>query len=130
MVINVLLILIAILLLLVGTALFLYLVIRRSRKVAFVPDATVKPDTDTTEPAGVEFLQHTSNVQLRTSFRRALRVLKTYVTGRDYRYRAPWYLLAGESKSGKTSLLDANGLKLSINDAIEGKSRQLGWYFF
>jgi len=130
MVINVLLILIAILLLLVGTALFLYLVIRRSRKVAFVPDATVKADTDTKEPSGVEFLQHTSNVQLRTSFRRALRVLKTYVTGRDYRYRAPWYLLAGESKSGKTSLLDFNGLNVSVKDQIDKNDRQLNWYFF
>jgi type VI protein secretion system component VasK len=108
---NVLLILLLVIfLLLVGTAIFIYLVIRRSRKVAFVPDASVKPDTDTKEASGVDFLQHAANVQLRTSFRRALRILKTYVTGRDYRYRAPWYLLAGESKAGKTSLLELNGL--------------------
>ncbi|HEX7330228.1 MAG TPA: type VI secretion protein IcmF/TssM N-terminal domain-containing protein [Pyrinomonadaceae bacterium] len=130
MVINLLLILIAILLLLVGTAIFLYLVIRRSRKVAFVPDASVQTDADAKEPSGVEFLQHASNVQLRISFRRALRVLKTYVTGRDYRYRAPWYLLAGESKSGKTSLLDFNGLNVSVEDLIDKNDHQLNWYFF
>ena len=130
MVINLLLILIVIFLLLVGTAIFLYLVIRRSRKVSFVPDPTVKADTDTKQPSSVEFLQHASNVQLRTSFRRALKVLKTYVTGRDYRYRAPWYLLAGESKSGKTSLLDSNGLNVSVKDLSVQKDRQLNWYFF
>lgn len=130
MVINVLLILIVIFLLLAGTAIFLYLVIRRSRKVSFVPDASVKPDADAKEPTGVEFLQYASNVQLRTSFRRALRVLKTYVTGRDYRYRAPWYLLAGESKAGKTSLLDFNGLNNSVKDLIDKNDRQLNWFFF
>lgn len=128
---NVLLIiLLVIFLLLVGTAIFIYLVIRRSRKVAFVPDASVKPDPDATEASGVDFLQHASNVQLRTSFRRALRILKTYVTGRDYRYRAPWYLLAGESKCGKTSLLDFNGLNVSVKDLIDKNDRQLNWYFF
>src|SRR5690349_1108769 len=127
---NVLLILIVIFLLLVGTAIFLFLVIRRSRKTAFLPDASVKPDPDTKEASGVDFLQHASNVQLRTSFRRALRILKTYVTGRDYRYRAPWYLLAGESKSGKTSLLDFNGLNVSVKDLVDKNDRQLNWYFF
>src|SRR5689334_2107368 len=127
---NVLLILLIIFLLLVGTAIFLFLVIRRSRKTAFVPDASVKPDPDAKEASGVDFLQHASNVQLRTSFRRALRILRTYVTGRDYRYRAPWYLLAGESKSGKTSLLDFNGLNLSVKDLVDKNDRQLNWYFF
>jgi type VI secretion system protein ImpL len=128
---NVLLILLLVIfLLLVGTAIFIYLVIRRSRKVAFVPDASVKPDTDTKEPSGVDFLQHASSVQLRTSFRRALRILKTYITGRDYRYRAPWYLLAGESNAGKTSLLDFNGLNVSVKDLIDKNDRQLNWYFF
>src|ERR1044072_170238 len=116
---NVLLILLVIFLLLVGTAIFLYLVIRRSRKTEFVPDASVKADPDTKEASGVDFLQHASNVQLRTSFRRALRILKTYVTGRDYRYRAPWYLLAGESKAGKTSLLDGNGLAGPVEDLMD-----------
>ncbi|HEY0367694.1 MAG TPA: type VI secretion protein IcmF/TssM N-terminal domain-containing protein, partial [Pyrinomonadaceae bacterium] len=127
---NLLLILIVIFLLLAVTAIFIYLVIRRSRKISFVADASVKPDPDKKEPSGVEFLQHASNVQLRTSFRRALRVLKTYVTGRDYRYRAPWYLLAGESNSGKTSLLEFNGLNVSVKDLIDKNDRQLNWYFF
>src|SRR5215510_14145798 len=106
----VLLILIAILLLLVGTAVFLYLVIRRSRKISFAVDPANKAEPEKKESSATDFLQHASDVELRTSFRRALRTLKSYVTGRDYRYRAPWYVLAGESKSGKTSLLESNGL--------------------
>jgi len=129
-VLNIVLILILILLLALAVSFFIYLVIRRARKVSFTKDDGVKAEADAKEPSPVQFLQYASDLELRTSFRRALRVLKHHVTGRDYRYRAPWYLLAGESKSGKTSLLDSNGLKLSINDAIEGKSRQLNWYFF
>ncbi|HZM98567.1 MAG TPA: type VI secretion protein IcmF/TssM N-terminal domain-containing protein [Pyrinomonadaceae bacterium] len=123
---TVLLILIAIFLLLAGTAVFLFLVIRRSRKISFT---AAKAEPEKKESSGTEFLQFTSDLELRTSFRRALRTLKTYVTGRDYRYRAPWYVLAGESKSGKTSLLESNGLDIPVNELIE-KNRRLNWYCF
>lgn len=126
---TMLLILIAIFLLLAGTAVFLYLVIRRSRKMAFAVDSAAKPEPEKKESSGTDFLQFASDVELRTSFRRALRTLKTYVTGRDYRYRAPWYVLAGESKSGKTSLLESNGLDIPVNELIE-KNRRLNWYVF
>ncbi|HET9713794.1 MAG TPA: type VI secretion protein IcmF/TssM N-terminal domain-containing protein, partial [Pyrinomonadaceae bacterium] len=126
---TVLLILIAIFLLLVGTAVFLFLVIRRSRKISFAVDSAAKAEPEKKESSGTEFLQFASDLELRTSFRRALRTLKTYVTGRDYRYRAPWYVLAGESKSGKTSLLESNGLDIPVNELIE-KNRRLNWYCF
>jgi len=126
---TVLLILIAIFLLLAGTAVFLFLVIRRSRKISFAVDSAAKAEPEKKESSGTEFLQFASDVELRTSFRRALRTLKTYVTGRDYRYRAPWYVLAGESKSGKTSLLESNGLDIPVNELIE-KNRRLNWYCF
>ncbi|HVI71313.1 MAG TPA: type VI secretion protein IcmF/TssM N-terminal domain-containing protein, partial [Pyrinomonadaceae bacterium] len=122
---TVLLILIAIFLLLAGTAVFLYLVIRRSRKISFTA-AKAEPEK---KESGTEFLQFASDLELRTSFRRALQTLKTYVTGRDFRYRAPWYVLAGESKSGKTSLLESNGLDIPVNELIE-KNRRLNWYCF
>ncbi len=38
--------------------------------------------------------------------------------------------MAGESKSGKTSLLDFNGLNVSVKDLIDRNDRQLNWYFF
>lgn len=126
---TVLLILIAIFLLLAGTAIFLFVVIKRSRKIAFAAEqgADAEPDE---EDSGIEFLQYASDVELRTSFRRALRLLKTCVTGRDYRYRAPWYLLAGESKSGKTSLLQSNRLSESVKELVDRSGRRLNWYFF
>ena len=71
---TVLLILIAIFLLLVGTAIFLYLVIRRSRKMAFAVEPSVKAETENKDSSGIEFLQYASDVELRTSFRRALRL--------------------------------------------------------
>lgn len=126
---TVILILIAIFLLLAGTAIFLYLVIRRSRKISFAVDPAAKAEPAQKDSSGTDFLQYTSDVELRSSFRRALRTLKTYVTGRDYRYRAPWYVLAGESKSGKTSLLESNGLDIPVNELIE-KNRRLNWYCF
>jgi type VI secretion system protein ImpL len=127
---TVLLILIAILLLLIGTAIFLYLVVKRSRKMSFAADASAKPEPEKKDGSGVEFLQYASDVELRSSFRRALRILKHYVTGRDYRYRAPWYLLAGESKSGKSSLIEGNGLNEQVNENLDKSGRRLNWYFF
>lgn len=127
---TVLLILIAIFLLLAGTSIFLFLVIRRSRKIAFAAEPSAEKEPDEKNSSGTEFLQYASDVELRTSFRRALRLLKSYVTGRDYRYRAPWYLIAGESKSGKTSLLESNGLRESVKELIDRSGRRLNWYFF
>ncbi len=127
---NVLLILTAILLLLLGTALFLYLVLRRSRKISFAVDPAAKAETEKKESSKTDFLQFASDIELRTSFRRALRTLKTYVTGRDYLYRAPWYVLAGESKSGKTSLIESNALNESVKELVDRSGRRLNWYFF
>ncbi len=126
---TVLLILIALFLLLVGTAIFLYLVIRRSRKIEFAPDASVKSE-EKKDSSGIEFLQYASDSELRSSFRRALKILKTYVTGHDYRYRAPWYLIAGPAQSGKTALLESNGLNESVNELIDKSGRKLNWYFY
>jgi type VI secretion system protein ImpL len=127
---TLLLILIAIFLLLAGTVIFLFLVVRRSRKIAFAADASVKTKDEKKESSGVQFLQYESDIELRTSFRRALRILKSYVTGRDYRYRAPWYLLTGPSNSGKTQLLESNGLNEAVHELIHKSGRKINWYFF
>src|SRR6185503_8542646 len=115
-----------IVLLVVGTSIFLYLVLRHARKVTFSADPA-KTEADKKQQAPVEFLHYASNLDLRASFRSALRLLKSYVTGRDYRYRVPWFLMTGESESGKTSILDGNGKNLSANGSGDG---QLNWYFF
>src|SRR5262245_23809698 len=110
-----LLILILIALLILGISMFLYLVLRRARRVSFSAEPKANAEPDKKRQAPEEFLQYASNATLRFSFGRALKLLKSYVTGRDYRYRVPWFLMTGESESGKTSILDGNGVNLSAN---------------
>jgi type VI secretion system protein ImpL len=121
--------LVVIVLLVLGTSVFLYVVLRRARKISFSPGPHAKPESDKSKAAPIEFLQHASNVDLRASFRHALRILKTHVTGRDFRYQVPWFLMAGEADSGKTTLLESAGLNLSVSEAFHG-DQQLNWYFF
>src|SRR5215510_8570375 len=116
-------------LLVLGTAIFVFVVLRRSRKISFVADTRAPGEPDKAKQAPGEFLSYSSNLELRTSFRRALRLLRTYVTGRDYRYRVPWFLMTGESDSGKTALLEGNGPNLATDDPGHD-SGQLNWYFF
>src|SRR5882762_8210762 len=121
-----LLILVLIVLLIVGTSIFLYLVLRKSRQMTSTVDPGADPGADE-EQTPAEFLQYSSNLDLRTSFSRALRLLKNYVTGRDYRYRVPWFLMIGESDSGKTTVLKGTGHNLS-GEALEVSKQQLNWF--
>jgi hypothetical protein len=113
----------------VAIAIFLYFVLRRARKVTFSADAAMAAEADKKEQAPGEFLSYAANLELRSSFRRAVRLLHSYVTGRDFRYRVPWFLMAGESDSGKTTLLQGNGTNLSAEEGAEA-SPLVNWYFF
>src|SRR5438105_12361655 len=125
-----LLILVLIVLLVLGISIFLYIVLRRARKVTFSADPSAKKaEADKKEPPPGEFLHYASNLELRASFSRAVRLLRNYVTGRDYRYRVPWFLMAGESESGKTTLLNGIGINLSAEDWAQG-DQQVNWFFF
>lgn len=123
-----LLILILLFLLALGTAVFIYWMLKRARRISFTADPAVKTQPDPKNPAPSEFLNYASGLELRTSFKRSLRLLKSYVTGRDYRYRVPWFLMTGESESGKTTILDANGVNLSANGS--SADEPVNWYFF
>jgi hypothetical protein len=122
-----LLILILIVLLVLGTAIFLYFVLRRARKITFSVDPAIRAAPDKKEPPPDEFLSYSSNADLRASFTRGLRRLKSFSAGKDYRYRAPWFLMIGESDSGKTAILDSSGIILSATEL--GRDQQLNWYF-
>jgi hypothetical protein len=123
-----LLILILVFLLALGAAVFIFWLLKRARRISFTADPAVKAQPDPKTPAPSEFLNYASGLELRTSFKRSLRLLKSYVTGRDYRYRVPWFLMTGESESGKTTILDANGVNLSANGS--GHDEPVNWYFF
>jgi type VI secretion system protein ImpL len=47
------------------------------------------------------------------SFSRAMRFLRSTVSGRDYRYQIPWYLVIGDPNSGKSSLMRGVGANIS-----------------
>ena len=72
-------------------------------------------------------------ISLRISFLRALGLLKNRVTGHEYRYRLPWFLMLGESDSGKTTVLNNTGLNRSFGSGDEQpaeKHESLQWFFF
>ncbi|HYW71250.1 MAG TPA: type VI secretion protein IcmF/TssM N-terminal domain-containing protein [Pyrinomonadaceae bacterium] len=123
------LILVLVVLLVVALSIFLYFVLRRARKVSFSPDAAMSGAADKKDQSPAEFLSYAANLELRSSFRRAIRLLRSYVTGRDYRYRVPWFLMTGESDSGKTTLLHGNGTNLSAEEGEED-NQHVNWYFF
>ncbi len=73
------------------------------------------------------------NGMLAASFKQARSVLRGYFPGRRALYRLPWFLVIGESGSGKTSLLRHAGLKLPLGppkaDAA-GREQPLDWWFY
>jgi len=74
-----------------------------------------------------------SGLKLRRSFKRALKLLKTNVPGRNYQYKIPWLLMVGEDGSGKTTALQNSGLNLSLGDPVgEGPEvkEACNWWFF
>lgn len=124
-------ILLAIILLVLGTAVALYLVLRGARRRAAAPLAPAPPAAK----AEIGFIEQggAAGVGLKLSFARAMRALRGHVTRRDYRYRLPWLLLLGEEGSGKTTLLADSGMKLPLGrpaEQLHGVRQGLNWFFF
>ncbi|HXB21584.1 MAG TPA: type VI secretion protein IcmF/TssM N-terminal domain-containing protein, partial [Candidatus Solibacter sp.] len=71
-------------------------------------------------------------IALRWSVSSALRFLRRNSTGRDFRYRAPWYMVVGAANSGKTTMLEHSGISLSLREGATdfGVSHGVGWRFF
>lgn len=70
---------------------------------------------------------------LKKSFKLALKILRTHVSGRDWRYAIPWYLLIGPEGSGKSTLAAATGMNLPVGaPAADWEDVQPGckWWFF
>jgi hypothetical protein len=130
-------ILAAVILLVLCLCVLLYVVLRGARKRAALKDAAPAPlavvPAPAEEPAG--FIQFSSATRLgmKASFARALKLLKTHVTGRDYRYRLPWFLMIGEAESGKTTALANAGLNLPLGRPVEqvhGVKQGINWFFY
>ncbi len=120
------------LILLVGLYL-LFLLWKARRKKAALESAERRA-------AGVAAMQERSRreadkrvaARMRQSFKEAVSKLKAGVSGRNYRYQIPWFLMVGENDSGKSTLLDNSGLAMPLG-RIGGQSdvkSVCDWYFY
>ena len=74
-----------------------------------------------------------SMFRLRRNLRRALSLLKANVYGRNYKYQIPWFLMVGETGSGKTEALRQNEITLPLGapeENLEGTREGWQWWFF
>ncbi|HKC65641.1 MAG TPA: hypothetical protein VKB86_18510, partial [Pyrinomonadaceae bacterium] len=119
-------ILLVVLLLVLGI-IFLYVVIRKARRSpASSETALVAADAGDPEQLSL----NASSVGLKLSFSKAMRRIRAY--GKGSRYRVPWYLMIGETNSGKTTLLSNTGMELLSNSPEEqrtGVKQGLNWFF-
>jgi type VI secretion system protein ImpL len=71
-------------------------------------------------------------VDLRRSFHDAKRFLRRGLSGRNPLYRLPWYLLLGQARSGKTTLLGRSGLTLPFGEPRDpsGARSDCNWWYF
>ena len=69
---------------------------------------------------------------LAPSFLQAMSQLRFRVSGRDYRYRVPWYLMLGPAESGKTTLLTESHLRQLLEEDGRGFAGEhsIGWKFY
>lgn len=89
-----------------------------------------------TEPnprGGAGLLRRRPSGDLRRSFRRAMGLLSQHVSGRNFRYEAPWFLMVGQADSGKSTVLRNAGLNLPMGQPPADVRRQpaaCNWWFF
>lgn len=126
-------ILLIILLLALGI-IFVYIILKRARRSPRPPEA------DELAAAGDEPGQllrtqlglNTSSVELRLSFSKAMRRIRR-IYGKAGLYEIPWYMMIGETGSGKTTVLGNTGLELLSDWPEESKvgvKEGVNWFFF
>lgn len=70
---------------------------------------------------------------MRKSFKHALKILRRHVSGRDWRYAIPWYLLLGPEQSGKSTLVSHTEMDLPVGhpaEDFEDLRPACKWWFF
>jgi type VI secretion system protein ImpL len=116
----------------------LVLVMRKSRGKGADADEEegAPPRRADADPDYEPFAQDPGDIPLlpmRKSFQHALRLLKTHVSGRDWRYAIPWYLLLGPEQSGKSALAASTGMDLPVGqpaEDFEDLRPACKWWFF
>lgn len=122
-------------LLLVIGIIFLYVIIKKARREPGKREAPAMlvAGEDGEASQAAQLSPYTSNAGLRLSFIKAMKRIRAYASGKDARYRIPWYLLLGESQSGKTTLLGHTGLNLLFDvpgEKAAGTKQGVNWFFF
>ncbi len=110
------------LLLLIG-----YLIWRARREAAPPSEAASgKPVKDEKEAVSSAIA-----AELPNSFSGAISTLRSRVSGPDFRYALPWYLLIGAEGSGKTSILSESSLSVALEEQVRvEQGAGLAWNFF
>jgi hypothetical protein len=110
----------------------LILMLRKAKRNTLrpaVPAAeTNKPESEKKEEKAFDFRP----LSLRRSFFNAMRRIKNHVASKYYRTQVPWFMMIGETNSGKTTVLEYTGLDFAISepDEVRGNHEGLNWYFF
>ncbi|MEQ8603570.1 MAG: type VI secretion protein IcmF/TssM N-terminal domain-containing protein [Marivibrio sp.] len=120
----------------ISLLLALWLLVRRSKKKA----AETEADADRREVEQMDALEpfqlepdDLPLLPLGRSFRHALKLLKAHVSGRDWRYAIPWYLLIGPEGSGKSTLIRNTNMTLPVGapaEDWEDVRPACKWWFF
>lgn len=120
----------------VSLLLALWLLVRRSKKKAAEAEAEADrrevEQMDALEPFQLE-PDDLPLLPLGRSFRHALKLLKAHVSGRDWRYAIPWYLLIGPEGSGKSTLIRNTDMNLPVGapaEDWEDVRPACKWWFF
>ncbi|MDD4073218.1 MAG: type VI secretion protein IcmF/TssM N-terminal domain-containing protein [Desulfobacterales bacterium] len=74
-----------------------------------------------------------SALELRKSFSAALKLLKSSVSDKNFRYHMPWILMLGQSQSGKTTALCQSNLELPLGSPFgQGPEvkKACAWWMF
>lgn len=95
-------------------------------------DAESGPAPKKDQPSTTQSPSVVTPSSLQASFLEGLRLLKANVTGRDYRYDVPWFLVVGAPGSGKTTLINNLGVPRSFQFAGESRQTHGGveWRFY
>ncbi len=132
-------ILIGVVVLILIIIIFLFFFFRSAKKKPPAEEADEESSSEAEETAEAEKIlakkQKFSSMKLRKIFSRAMKLMKSNVSGRNYRYQIPWLLMLGEASSGKTSALGKSGLRLPLDRPGKvagraGEKDSCKWWFF
>jgi Domain of unknown function (DUF4280)/IcmF-related N-terminal domain len=127
----------AIFVIILGILGYLFVVIRAAQCQSSPQDGDRASlmSADAVQPVDVvaEGAPSPSPLQVRRVFAESIQWLRTHVSGRNYRYQIPWFMMIGEAGSGKTTVLGNTGMNPLPGQpaTFEDRAGQgCGWWFF